>query len=411
MSDHGRRTRRLLRVLVAALAVPAATLGPAPARAAFVPPAGPLFNDPLGDPTAQLRIEHRLDTMIGNTPAGATIRVATLGLNIDSTTQALVAAHRRGVVVKMVLPKPAVDSPDVAQMAQELGTDTSRPSYLATCNLACYSDDPRGAMHAKIYMFSRTGDARDVTTFSSANMTQRSVSQNWNDAYTFVGRGDVYSSTRRYYDGLHRDISAPPRPVANLPGVQLLFFPDPVTGKSDDFFSRVFANTECKGAAPGSGSHGHTVIRFASSLWRGNRADVARRLVRLSDRGCNVELLLQVHKTDPKILTTLLQGQVRMRRTDEDGRAVNNHSKFIAISGVHYGRRGTNTVYTGSLNVTLNGTRYSDDHMLRVLDRRTVYAAYARRFATIWARSQTITAADLPQARRPTSVPDEMADG
>ncbi len=80
---------------------------------------GPIFMDPstsLHGAEAD-KITRSLNDMIRNTPKGETIRIATLDINIENTSTALLKAYDRGVNIKLVLPATQKESPIPKKLA------------------------------------------------------------------------------------------------------------------------------------------------------------------------------------------------------------------------------------------------------------------------------------------------------
>ena len=83
------------------------------------------FNDPFGSEARQYALIRHIDTKIDRAPRGATVRVAAYSFAMRSTTDALVRAHRRGVVVKVVVDRHSTQWAAVPRLARELGTSTT----------------------------------------------------------------------------------------------------------------------------------------------------------------------------------------------------------------------------------------------------------------------------------------------
>jgi phosphatidylserine/phosphatidylglycerophosphate/cardiolipin synthase-like enzyme len=382
-------------LVAAALAV---SLQPGSSRSAqaaevYVPVRGPIFNDPYGKSYPPRAIEDQIEALIENSPKGSTIRVATLGIDAVTARRALVAAHRRGVIVRVVLPHAAGRTPEVRKLRRVLGSRWWRPgSYLVTCQRGCYSDSPNATMHAKLYMFSQTGAVRNVVVSSSANLTRRAMYHNWNDAYTFVDNQEVYAAARAYVGGMRFDVNRPlSTPVVHSGRNQVLFYPEPNYQRTEDVYTALLADTACSDARSSSSVNGRTVLKVATSRWGARRLDVARRLGNKVAAGCKVQVLVKAKTTDPRVLLELIRRKVPTRYSDgPDGLTANNHSKFLAVSGHIEGDRARSTVVTGSLNMTGANDR-SDNVMVRIGDSAWTYRRYADSFAPIYRQATPLT--------------------
>jgi phosphatidylserine/phosphatidylglycerophosphate/cardiolipin synthase-like enzyme len=400
------RCRAALSLLVAATLVVGPQAGSsrtAQAAEDYVPLSGPVFNDPYGRTYSPRAIEDHIEALIESSPKGSTIRVATLGIDAVTARRALVAAYRRGVIVRVVLPDAAAETPDVVKLRRVLGNRWWRPgSYLVTCNRGCYSDSPNATMHAKLYMFSQTGASGNVVVSSSANLTRRAMYHNWNDAYTFVDNQEVYAAARAYVDGMRFDVNrAVATPVVSSGRNQVLFYPEPNYRRTEDVYTTLLADTACSGARSASAVNGRTVVKVATSRWGARRLDVVRRLGNKVAAGCKVQVLVKAKTTDPRVLLELVRRNVPTRYSDgPDGLTANNHSKFLAVSG-HIDRdRARSTVVTGSLNMTGANDR-SDNVMVRIGDSARTYRRYADSFAPIYRQATPLTATVArAQARR-----------
>src|SRR5438093_296295 len=100
------RPLRALRLVAVVLSLVAALLvGSATPAAALTKPVvnGPVFNDPLGTSAQQGAIFTQLIRLIDATPAGAQIRGSMHEFQDQGVADALLAAHRRGVNVRIIV--------------------------------------------------------------------------------------------------------------------------------------------------------------------------------------------------------------------------------------------------------------------------------------------------------------------
>src|ERR1044072_9080262 len=77
--------------------------GAGEASAAFAPRPGPIFNDPESSHARQYAIVRQIEDNIGAAPKGSVIRVAVFSMDLDEVADALIAAHERGVHVKVLM--------------------------------------------------------------------------------------------------------------------------------------------------------------------------------------------------------------------------------------------------------------------------------------------------------------------
>src|SRR6478735_6508786 len=152
---------------------------------------GPFFNDPhLAK--GHFNIERRVIQTIKNTPKGSSIRIAIYSFDRLPVAHALVAAHRRGVRVQMLL-NDHWETPSMKVVRAEIGKNRAKNSFIYKCKQSC-----RGAanefnnLHSKFYLFSQAGISREVLAVGSANMTRNAAVHQWNDLYFTDGDHDLF---------------------------------------------------------------------------------------------------------------------------------------------------------------------------------------------------------------------------
>ncbi|MGW6887355.1 phospholipase D-like domain-containing protein [Streptomyces chartreusis] len=209
-------------------------IGGATPAAALTKPVvnGPVFNDPLGTAAQQKAIFTQLVRLIEATPAGAQIRGAMHEFVDQEVANALVAAHRRGVDVRLVVDDSTYVGPDGAEFANAafrslrsaLGTNTGSRSWIVVCDdrfedADGVDDVRRGCLavappqpaynHNKFFLFSRIGPFDDGTGYSrvvfqtSSNLSDWYKVESFNDAVTFTDSA-VYNGYASYHDRLRR---------------------------------------------------------------------------------------------------------------------------------------------------------------------------------------------------------------
>ena len=360
------------------------------------PTTGAVFNDPTGKVADQYRIIQAVVHDINGTPRGEDIRIATLAIEARSVVDALTAAHRCGVHVRVLVPGRAWDDNAVVSLRNALGTDRSRSSWITRCDGSCTSDGDAGIMHVKSYLFSEVRGVRDVTIYSSGNLTQGQARTRWNDAYQLVGNPDVYSSATRFFDSMTRNTRTSFPRLTKADGYWQYYFP---SGRN--FHLDVLDATRCHLAS------GATKIDFVASIWK--EADVAEKLADLRDAGCDIRVVVSLDKVEQPVLHALRARGVPTHVQSADGPVGSTHSKYIAIRGEHDGYI-VRTVYCGSLNVSGFSVGTANNNMFRIVDDRTAYAAYDREFDRLWDDSRPLDRADVKNAGRVDARTAEMQD-
>ncbi|MEU7280796.1 phospholipase D-like domain-containing protein [Streptomyces sp. NPDC045431] len=226
-------TRPLTRALTMALALACAlVLGGAPQAAAVTKPVvnGPVFNDPFGTADQQKAVFTQLIALIDATPAGQSIRGSMFEFGDQAVADALLAAHRRGVDVKLIVDDSTYVNGEGKQYANPayqslksgLGGNDSARSWVVVCDDRFEDDDgvddvKRGCLavappgpaynHNKFFLFSKIGPFGDGTSYSkvvfqtSSNLTNWYKVESFNDAVTFSDSA-VYDGYASYHEKL-----------------------------------------------------------------------------------------------------------------------------------------------------------------------------------------------------------------
>jgi hypothetical protein len=241
----------------------------------------------------------------------------------------------------------------------------ARHSWARTCSQSCRGRS--GSAHAKYYLFSRTGRARNVVIHGSANLTTASTTNQWNDVYTMVGREAPYRFFVRVFSQMAKDrpVRSPYTSWTNGAD-KFMFFPGPQkTDPVMDLLNRV----RCHGAT-NTRSH-RTRLLIAPDVLREERGmRLGRKIWQLWQNGC-----------DLRVGYTIVGGSIgrMMRRPGRRGRGVpmrhlvqdNNgdgmfdnyfHLKSMSVVG-HIGRDRSNWLtLNGSSNWSGRGIR-SDENL------------------------------------------------
>lgn len=140
------------------------------------------------------RYERAILRHICHTPRGAYIRVVTWSFSSQRIAQALVDAHNRGVVVRVLMPN--------GQHQYTATKDILKPglkghgSWFRTTKLSARGadvfDGKKTTLHQKTFQFSTTGSARRVSIIASGNPTENARTSQWTDAIELVGNEPAY---------------------------------------------------------------------------------------------------------------------------------------------------------------------------------------------------------------------------
>lgn len=377
----------------------------------YTPQTGALFNDPTGTPEQQLVLLNHIMKSIESVPKGSVIRVASYSFTYTPMANALIAAHKRGVQVRVLVDSHTI-SPEMTKMKKALGSSRSKPSYFATCTYGCMSSKP-SFMHSKLYLFSRAGNAKHVSMISSGNPAFAAGTLSWNNTYTIVGDSTLYAANVQNFNDMLKDKTNTKyyRTVTSGPYKEYLFPRAGTTANSDTMYN-VLRNVNCTNVAPGYGANGRTVVRIAAYKWTALRAELAQQTTALKKAGCDVEVIYSGDTVEKKIAYELQKQKVpvydgRLDRDNDGELDLYIHSKYILISGGYAGKNNVKAVYTGSQNFSRNSLRESNETNIRIqLDH--VYDQFNANFnyiKTNWTKRVTIAPkpASTVDARRVTT--------
>ncbi|WP_188778743.1 phospholipase D-like domain-containing protein [Marmoricola endophyticus] len=386
---------------------------------AWTPHDATYFNYPLARRAAdRFRIRNQVLAAVKASPAGSEIRLSTFTF-IDATiTEALVAAHRRGVSVQVVVNRyQAKKSKPFRTLSKALnkrprGTVvTPDTSFVSTCRGSCRGS--AGNQHTKIYLFSQVGHAGFVSMIASANLTRFAAVGQWNHLDVTVGRA-TYTRLRGVFEQMTLDA---PSPFTTFVTKKLTawVFPRPGTTPANDPVAADLNRISCVGPAPrvtktqarrikampkakqvarskavaARRTAQRTSIRISMYAWHGDRGVALAKLIRQrADQGCDVRIIYSfASKQVMRVLRAKGHGHgpIPMRRstTSRGGKVADySHSKYVAVSGTWNNTRGQQ-VWTGSMNFTALGF-VSDDIVARYPGPRT-YTSYLANFNRVWA--------------------------
>ena len=359
-------------------------------NASWAPTDAVVFNNPRGSKRQKQSIIRQINAAIDATPSGGQIRMAMYLFDIGSVAKKLVAAHRRGVSVQILIDDGETNK-HIRRVKRALGKNKKARSFVAVCDHSCMSSGT-SVIHAKFYLFSVAGKARYVSVISSANPYTGNTYKSWNNSHTVVRDATIYNSLSRYFTDMLPDKNNPNYYRVTTSGkYTIYYYPQKVRRSEDLVWMQVLNRTSCKVTAPGYGRRGRTVIRVANWGWTSPRMDVAKRLWKLHNAGCNVHVMINKGRTSKSILKVLLKrskkhGKMPVYNAWRDWNSNNAaglyvHHKMMTINGTLNGRS-VKITWTGSQNFTALGTLANNDLVLRVVD-PAVTNAYNQNFTYI----------------------------
>ena len=417
----------MLKKLSLALVVMSVLLGSglvASAAVAYTPEPGAAFNNPMGTQEARNRLAVKLRKSIASAPRHSIIRIAVYSFDRKDLGDALVDACNRKVTVQVVINDNWI-SGQVKRLRKKLGSNIDphysdachprqkpvdpnlpgalkpypEPSYLKVCYQACRLRGP-GNQHMKIYMFSQTGQAKNVIMVGSNNMTHYAADTHWNDMFTLYGGSKMFADYSSIMRQLAEDtpVAHPYRLFTNGAFTTEFGALEGAT-RSQDPVMRRLNKVRCR-ATNGYGSSGHTVIRIAMYAWVGDRGVyLARKIADLRNHGCVVKAILS--QPAEKVKHILRNNGVKIRSADlntdgnnETGFAETpwehfTHEKWMSLDGGYNGSQ-QKIVWTGSEN--WSNKSLQNDEIILGIAKPGAHAAYARHFDGMFA-SKTYTRA------------------
>ena len=343
-------------------------------------PRGPVFNDPHLR-KGHFRIERKLIQTIKHARKGSTIRIAVYSFDRMPVARALIAAHKRGVKVQMLL-NDHWDTPAMQAVRARIGTKRTSKSFIYKCKAGCRSArNEYNNMHSKFYSFSRAGRSKDVLAVGSHNLTRNADIHQWNDLYFTSGDHELFRQFVSLFNDMRKDYSErqPARFFCGTPanGVAcddsidkhtVWAFPKP-SGPKNDVVLDTLGKVQC--LTPNA-SGGRTRTRLALSMhtMRGKRGDYLAAAIRQKwAEGCKVRVMYGLigYHTKRVLGAPTRRGRIPLRSTGldyntEDNFDLNNdgkddlilsfysHQKYLTIQGTYNGVPDTDMVVTGTAN-------------------------------------------------------------
>jgi phosphatidylserine/phosphatidylglycerophosphate/cardiolipin synthase-like enzyme len=377
------------------------------ASAAFNPQAGPIFNNPEGDPAAQYAIMRQIENNIDAAPKGSVIRFAFYSINLQEFADKLIAAHRRGVYVRILMDQHsqnAIWKKLVSALGSKVNTKTSASSYAALCYGGCLAHhyvngQPTSWLHSKYYLFS--GGGRRTVTVSSANPTDTQAEVAWNNSYTAVGNDGLYNAYVKNFSDMSNSAATgkyQPKYYWTYGSNPKAYYWPKAKGDSDTILGMLQLVT-CSKTYPSQ-------VRVAMFQWSDNRIALAKQLSSMASKGCKVSVIYTKDQVSSGVRSTLANSKVDVRDSthgsDGAGYAEHyTHNKYLLIDGRYGGVSGRRVVMTGSQNYTDNGLYHNDESDLKLIS-STTYLAYLANFNDQLASVPSVTAKQRALGQKPT---------
>lgn len=353
----------------------------------YNPPKGATFNNPYGGSIAAHRIVHQLVRTINSVKKGHKIRIASWNFRSNVIANALIAAHRRGVSVRVLMDygnwNPDIRN-DIARRTKAALSKGDKhrkqpmKSWLRRCHGSCRGH--HGIAHVKFYAFDKVNRTGNVVTYGSANATELAATIQWNDVYTFTRSPDKYHEFIRVFNQMKHDRAVRQGFKHYQHGrIGIDFYPYTGKGTQRDPVLSVLNRVRCSGATRGTGIRGHTKIRVAQTATYGERGlALAQRLAVMKQRGCNIRIVYAMF--GQKALKVLRAAKVPLTHLayDADCNGIYDkyvHMKSMTISGV-YGKN-THARYTWNGSANWTPVSLASDEVVGILQKGDATAQYS----------------------------------
>ena len=399
---------------VAATTASTATAGTAglSARERWTAPQGPFFNDPRRK-KGWFRIERKVIDTIEHTPRGSTIRIAVYSFDRMPVAKALIAAHRRGVKVQMILNDHQYTKA-MRAVRKEIGARRYRSSFIYRCTAGCRSKQNQyNNMHTKFYSFSQAGRSKDVVAVGSANLMLNADKHQWNDLYFTSGDHELFRQFVRLFNDMRKDHDTrqPPQFFCGIPanGVScddsvdkhtVWAWPKP-SGPKNDSVLDLLGKVQCL-TPDGAGGQKRSRIAVSMHTMRGKRGDYLAAAIRQKwIEGCKVRVMYGLigYHTKRVVGAPTARGRIPLRSTgldfnpdddydlNKDGKddlilSFYSHQKYVAIQGTYNGNADTSMVVTGSANWA--SLSPGNDELWMTIRGKKLTRKYVRNFDYQW---------------------------
>lgn len=316
---------------------------------------------------------------------GSEVRIAMYSFTRDRMADAMVAAHDRGVDLRIVLDESnLIESPPLSdQYSYRSAVQTLIDSIGTTRVIRCNESNPPdgggcqgpGINHNKFFLFSSLCDGtQNVVVQSSANLTntQRRLHNNM-----VIIRDDpmLHAAYRSYWDALARQQLTPNyyQTADGSTGTRGYFFPRaPGAGAEEDtdtIHNILADNVDCTGGGR---------IRIMMAFWTMARGYLVDDLAQLQSEGCDVRVILAADSASPALRAHL----ERLFPSSQLVIALGVHSKYLLYEGQYLGSQ-RSLLWTGSHNYTGAALRENDETLLRI-DDAAIFQAFEQNWDNAW---------------------------
>jgi phosphatidylserine/phosphatidylglycerophosphate/cardiolipin synthase-like enzyme len=330
-----------------------------------------LFSTRAASNAPDTTIEDAIVDLINRAVPGSRVRVAVFNFTRARPSAALIAAHRRGVDVQLVVDGATRTSAgsEVPGLITALGA--SRVTVCRAPGTACLG---AGIMHHKSFLFSQLDDgSRNVVVQASHNLTNAQLAMH-NNAVIVRGDAALFAAYERTFADLRRDVAQPDyyRIDDGDLATRAYFFPR----ASGDTVVSILDNATCDASSR---------ILVAMAFFTDARIEVARALAARRRAGCAVTVVAGDDEIPlgGSVASTLTSAGVTLVRYPARGGSWGLHSKYVIIDAPYAGSTAhRRLVFTGSHNWTGPALDQNDETLLRV-ERDEVFNAFVADHARV----------------------------
>ena len=373
---------------------------------------GPVFNNPRAGTAGKFRIEREVLEVLRHTLKGETVRIALYSFDRIPVAQAILAAHRRGVHIQMLL-NDHWENRAMKMVRAALGTNVWKKSFIYKCKSSCRGPvAPDRNLHTKFYTFTKAGKSEDVLLVGSANFTRNAAAHQWNDLYFMSGNEvlfdqfvDVFKDMKKDYRKRQKPMYFCATPKAgqcddSVDKYTNWVFPKRST-RQDDVVLTMLDKIQCL-TPDGNGGQTRTKLALNMHSMRGARGDyLAEAIRRKFADGCDfrVSYGLIGYRTKKILGAPTARGRIPLRSSGfdyntEDNFDLNNdgdedlildrysHQKYFVIQGNYNGIPNYSMVLTGSSNWASLGT--AQDEVFFTIRGAVNAKRYLRNFNFMW---------------------------
>jgi phosphatidylserine/phosphatidylglycerophosphate/cardiolipin synthase-like enzyme len=372
---------------------------------------GAFFNNPHVN-SQRYRIERRLIDTLRHVPKGETVRIAVYSFDRVPVANAIIAAHKRGVRIQMLL-NDHQDTHAMKMVRSVLGTNRQAKNFIYKCKQGCrtFADQYRN-LHSKFYTFTQAGKSDDVLVVGSHNLTRNALFHQWNDAYFMSGNKDLFQQYTAVFKDMKHDYNTkqPPIRFCGIPvgaacddsvdKYTTWIFPKTSTPQ-DDVVLDMLRKIQCL-TPDGAGGQTRTKLELSMHTMRGARGNYLASAIRNKwAEGCDfrVSYGLIGYKTKQILGASTARGRIPLRSTGLDYHPDDDfdlnmdgeddvildyytHQKYFVIQGTYNGVPNTNMVLTGSSNWASLGT--AEDEVFFTIQGLSNARRYLKNFDSFW---------------------------